>query len=429
MGELVKESIVNSNFFSVLKEEHLFDVSKTQKEYRNKNWEAIQNLEFPTTRNEYWKYTRLGRLVKTAYLNPEKSTKTLSIPTIEGFDGNRLVFENGIFRNDLSNIINDEVKVLPLSQAKMECSAIVDQYLGKQTDIKNHIFSAINGYFHQDGLFVYVPKNKKPEKAIELINFGSNNSQLINLRNLIVLENGAEAEVFIREINQTESSNLFNTVNEIFVADNAHFKSFQHQAFQAEGNQIQTTNAEVGANATFKNWLFTQNGQLVRNNLNSEFKGENAATEIFGIYLPKDNSLVDNHTYIDHAVPNCYSNELYRGIIADKATAVFNGKVMVRQYAQKTNAFQANNNILLTDNGTVNSKPELEIYADDVKCSHGSTTGQMDEEALFYLRSRGVSRENAVNLMVQAFAHSVIDNLPNEPIKNYFNQILDNRFS
>ena len=428
MSELVKNNVLSSTFFSELKEEHLFDVSDTQKNYRQSNWESLQKLEFPTTRDEYWKYTRLGKVVKTVYQNPTKTSKSLSITDVEGFTGTRLVFENGIFRNDLSTIINEAIKVLPLSQAKMEYGSLVDQYLGKQTNCKSHVFSAINGYYHQDGLFVYIPKNQKPSQPIELINYGSGSDQLINLRNLFVLENGAEAELFIREINQEKISNLFNTTAEVFVADNAHFKSYQHQTFLA-ANQVQTADALVGKNATYKNWLFTQNGQLVRNNHNAKFDGENAATEIFGIYLPKENSLVDNHTYIDHALPNCYSNELYRGIISDQATAVFNGKVMVRQHAQKTNAFQANNNILLSDKGTVNSKPELEIYADDVKCSHGSTTGQMDEEALFYLRSRGVSKESAINLMVQAFAHSVLENLPNEPIKNYFNQILENRFS
>ena len=198
MSELVKNSAISSAFFSKLKEEHLFDISYAQTNYRKSNWEALQSLEFPTTRDEYWKYTRLGKVVKTAYQNPTKTSNALSIADVEGFEGTRLVFENGIFRNDLSTVINEDIKVLPLSQAKMEFGNLVDQYLGKQTKYNSHVFSAINGYYHQDGLFVYIPKNQKPSQTIELINYGSGSDELINLRNLFVLENGAEAEVFIR---------------------------------------------------------------------------------------------------------------------------------------------------------------------------------------------------------------------------------------
>ena len=168
---------------------------------------------------------------------------------------------------------------------------------------------------------------------------------------------------------------------------------------------------------------------MVRNNLNIDVKGENCTTNLNGVYQLKGNQHVDNHTVVDHLVPNCESNELYKGIIDEKSTAVFNGKVFVRRNAQKINAFQSNGNVLLSDDATVNSKPELEIYADDVKCSHGSTTGQLDEEAVFYLRARGLSEKSARKLIVSAFINDVIEKINNEEVVHYVQQKIEERFS
>lgn len=428
MENISENTVLASNFFSQLTADDFFDVSEIQKDFRKKNEEALHQLQFPTTRNEYWKYTRIARLVKQQYLNPKTTNHKAILPNIEGVNSIKMVFENGLFRKDLSEPIKGDFIVLPLSQAKVEFTQIVDEHLGKLIDYKNHIFSAINGVYHADGLFVYIPQSVKTKPIIELINIGSGQNQLINQRNLIVLQNQTNAEIIFRDFAEDDCANFINNVSEIFVDANAHLTTYQVQRYSKTTSQVQTTQTQISADATYKNWLFTLSGDIVRNNHNCTFTGENAQSEIFGLYMPLGNSLVDNHTFIDHALPHCYSNELYRGIVSDKATAVFNGKVMVRPDAQKTNAFQANNNILLSENATVNSKPELEIYADDVKCSHGSTTGQMDEEALFYLQTRGINKPQALKLLTQAFAHEVLENMPNTNLKNYFNSLLENRF-
>ena len=180
--------------------------------------------------------------------------------------------------------------------------------------------------------------------------------------------------------------------------------------------------------STFTINTLTLNGTLVRNNLNIEVNGVNCNTHLNGAYLLKENQHVDNHTMVDHKAPHCESNELYKGVIDDKATAVFNGKVFVRKDSQKINAFQSNGNVLLSDNATVNSKPELEIYADDVKCSHGSTTGQLDEEAVFYLRARGISERSARHLMVSAFIVDVLEKIENQQVLDFTHKILKDRF-
>ena len=424
---VVKESIFEAPFFDNVEVDETFDVSENQKNIRTQAHVALQGLEFPTTRNEYWKYTRLGKITKTPFKHGVTSSEDFQQFDIDGLSSQVMVFENGQFRADLSEKTDDEIKILPLSEAKVKYPELVDKYLAQQTNYTEHAFSAINLNFYLDGIFVFVPKNKILNKVLEC-RFISNGTEVIsNIKNVVVLEEGAQAEILFREYGLGKES-LINQTSEIFVEANAHLKTYQAQNFYSN-SQINTIDAKLHQSASYKNWLITKAGKLVRNNLNIALKGENGNTEIYGVYLPKEKEVVDNHTFIDHAVPNCLSNELYRGIIDDASVATFNGKVMVRQHAQKTNAFQANNNILLSDNSTINSKPELEIYADDVKCSHGSTTGQMDEEAIFYLRSRGVERKKAINLMVQAFAHDVVEGIENEPIKAYFNNSIDECFA
>lgn len=425
---LVKESIITTPFFDNLEVDETFDVSEQQKNIRNQANEALQNLVFPTTRNEYWKYTRLGKITKTPFKQGVSSSETFQDFDIEGLSSQKMVFENGHFRAGLSEKTDDnEIKVLPLSEAKVKYPELVDKYIGQLTNFSQHTFSAININYYTDGLFVYVPKNKTLNKTIECRLVSTGLETTSNIKNIVVLEQGAQAEIMFREYGNGESG-FINQTSEIWVGENAHLKTYQAQNFKGN-SQVNTIDTKLQQSASYKNWLITKSGKLVRNNLNITLKGENGNAEIYGVYIPKNKEVVDNHTYIDHAVPNCLSNELYRGIIDDAAVATFNGKVMVRQHAQKTNAFQVNNNILLSDNSTINSKPELEIFADDVKCSHGSTTGQMDEEAIFYLRSRGVERKKAINLMVQAFAHDAVGAIENEAIKAYFNNSIDERFA
>ncbi len=182
-------------------------------------------------------------------------------------------------------------------------------------------------------------------------------------------------------------------------------------------------------NSNFNTHTFSLSGAVLRNNLNIALGAENCESHLFGLYLPKNNQLVDNHTLVDHRMPHCYSNELYKGIMSDSSTGVFNGKIYVRQDAQKTNAFQSNKNILLSDDATINTKPQLEIYADDVKCSHGTSTGKIDEEAMFYLRARGIGEESAKKLLMQAFADEVLDMIKIPALKEHIHSLVAARFA
>jgi Fe-S cluster assembly protein SufD len=213
----------------------------------------------------------------------------------------------------------------------------------------------------------------------------------------------------------------------ISIEDGAHLSMTKVQTECNQNYHIASENVNQAQNSNFTINTLTLGGELVRNNLNISVNGQNCETNLNSAYILKDNQHVDNHTLVDHRVPNCVSNELYKGVIDGKATAVFNGKVFVRKDAQKINAFQSNGNVLLSDSASVNSKPELEIYADDVKCSHGSTTGQLDEKAVFYLRSRGLSEKQAREMLVQAFVGDVLEQL-DEPIRDFVNQVLEKRF-
>ena len=230
-------------------------------------------------------------------------------------------------------------------------------------------------------------------------------------------------------MNYNGKENFINSVSEIVVGENAQLEYNKFQDKEEENYSISTEYVYQNANSHFTINTATYNGALVRNNLTIEVDAENCETNLSGLYLGKNTDHIDNHTIVDHKKPNCNSNEVYRGVLDDNATGVFNGKVFVRQHAQKTNAFQKNNNILLSDNAVINSKPELEIYADDVKCSHGSTTGQIDEEAVFYLQSRGVSRKSAINLMINAFAKDTLEKVSIDALHNYINSKIEERFA
>ena len=264
---------------------------------------------------------------------------------------------------------------------------------------------------------------------IQILHITEGEKTCATTRNIIIAEDNSQSN-FIEAFHSYNAENtLENSITEVFVGKNTHLHIDKIQVQNDTCYHISTEQVEQDKDSTFTINTVTLNGGLIRNNLNIDVIGENCTTNLNGIYQLKGQQHVDNHTKVDHIVPNCQSNELYKGIIDEKATAVFNGKVFVRRNAQKINAFQSNGNVLLSDDATVNSKPELEIYADDVKCSHGSTTGQLDEEAVFYLRARGLSEKSARKLIVGAFINDVIEKIENEEVVAYVQQKIEERFS
>lgn len=384
----------------------------------------LNSSEFPTTRNEQWKYTRVGKIA--AIVPQVKTEYTRKLPKYSiAENAVTFVFENGIFRSDLSygEVING-VTIKPLSA----CTAQELANIGQLAKNEKSVFNALNLAFATDGIYVHIAPNTNVEKKIQIIQILTGNQTVANTRNSIFCDKFSKAAVIFGAFSQDATASFNNVVTEIFVEENAQFTIDKIQYEEAENYTVSTENVIQAKDSTFSINTLTLNGTLVRNNLSIQVAGTNCTTNLNGAYLLKENQHVDNHTIVDHLAPHCNSNELYKGVIDDKATAVFNGKVFVRKDAQKINAFQSNGNVLLSDNATVNSKPELEIYADDVKCSHGSTTGQLDEEAVFYLRARGLSEKSARHLMVSAFIGDVLEKIESEDVQQFTQSILKERF-
>lgn len=386
---------------------------------------AISQLEFPTSKTEYWKYTRINRLINESYRIsfPENEIEIdLSVPSRDC-----IVLINGYFSEELSWTTKEKgVQFSSLSKAKAESPILKSKFA--ELSKEEEIFSAINTAYHQDGAFLHLEKNVKSENPFYIINLTDSANTLSNPRNFIYLEEGSEAKVVLKTIDTRKGNSFTNLLTEIFVGRNAHLEINKLQADGASDFQISNEEVEQAKDSFFKSNTFTLGGALIRNNLNVELLGQNTNTYLNGLYPLNNKQHVDNHTFIHHVEPNCESHELYKGILDGNAKGVFNGKVLVDRIAQKTNAFQSNANILLSDNATINSKPELEIYADDVKCSHGSTTGQLDEEALFYLRSRGLSQKSARAVLVYAFAADVVNHVGVDAVKEEVEAFIDENY-
>jgi Fe-S cluster assembly protein SufD len=394
-------------------------------ELRTKALEVLENTPFPTTRTEAWKYTRVGK-IKNSHLAIQETP--VSIDGNFGLTENslRYVFVNGHFSPALSSSSYPEgLKILPLSQ--MDEAEV--RVLGGNVLLEGEVFSSINTAYATDGLYVHVSAKMQIEPVIEIIQINTEKQILTNLRHVLVAEAFSEVKFIQRSLSVNGTENFTNVISEIHVGKNAKLEIDKLQEESDSCYQISSEFVNQHQDSNFTINTVTLNGLLVRNNLTIEVDGQNCETHLNGAYILNGNQHVDNHTVVDHKVANCESNELYKGVIDGKATAVFNGKVFVRKDAQKINAFQSNGNVLLSDDATINSKPELEIYADDVKCSHGSTTGQLDEEAIFYLRARGLSEASARQLMVGAFIEDVIQKISNEAVINRIHTLLKERFN
>lgn len=396
--------------------------------------DALTSLGLPTKHTEDFKYTNVEGLLKTPYelaINPTLSLTTAEVATfaIPNLEATLLVVENGVFRADLSTIQTQQgITICSLGEAFANHPELVEQHFNRYTPTDDAL-AALNTAFALNGVFVHIARNTVANAPIVLLNVSTGNqTAMYTTRNLLVADNFAEVTFIKYYVNHTALPTLTNTLTELALGEGATVKDYRIQHIGASA-QVKTSAINVSANAKYITNNITLSGQWVRNTLNIRLAGQNANAELFGLYLPNGTAMVDNHTLVDHAVPNCYSNELYKGIIGDEGTAIFNGKIFVRKDAQKTNAYQSNKNILLTDTATVNTKPQLEIYADDVKCSHGSSTGTIDTEALFYLQSRGIGADTAKALLMYAFAADIINHIDNEAMQTFVDGIVAQRFT
>ncbi len=385
--------------------------------------EAFKKLSlfnFPTTKDEYWKYTRLGKITSNTF---HKSTKNvLDHKQIEDLivSDQFIVVENGQIRSDLSSFDLDLVNIITLPVNELE----KDIELPQNENLS--AFDLINTAFIQKAIVVSVPKNVKWEQAVQVLYIQTGKDVISNTRLIIETETSSTAHI-ITTFKSINAENCFtNHLTQITVAENVHLTVDKIQ--MENGFNISTEYVTQKANSNFKINTITLNGLLVRNNLNIAVEGENCETFLNGAVISKDKQVIDNHTFVNHLVPNCMSDEKYKYVLDDQSVGTFNGRVVVQKDAQKINAYQSNGNILLGDLSKINAKPELEIYADDVKCSHGSTTGQLDEQALFYLQTRGISKPKARHLLVQAFVGDVLTQIENEKLNTLIYSVLKERF-
>jgi Fe-S cluster assembly protein SufD len=381
-------------------------------------------LPVPSTRTEAWKYTRVAKLFSQPYAAP-KGDATVILPARLPFDTTRVVFVNGHFRADLSDDLKTDKGIVIDSLKHHLAHGPVKAHYGSLASIGDRLFTAMNTAAPTDGLIILATKGTKISKPLHVLHITSGDQQLIQPRDLFILHEGAMVEVIVEHIGSDASSSLVNSVRESVVGEGANLTI---HLLQNEANgpaHIGLDDVTIGAKGRFSIDTTTLNGSLVRNEVNIALAGPEAHAELNGVYVLNGTTHCDNHTYIGHDVPDCTSDELYKGIIAEKGTGVFNGKVYVKQDAQRTRAYQSNANILQGDDAKVYTKPELEIYADDVKCSHGCTIGRLDEKGLFYLRSRGVSEAEARRMLSHAFMTDVLERITNEDWRKHLEGLIN----
>jgi Fe-S cluster assembly protein SufD len=314
-----------------------------------------------------------------------------------------------------------------LKAASEQYPELVNAHLGKQAPVGDS-YIALNTAFSRDGFFLYAPKGATMDKPIQIINvFLSDEELMVQQRNLIILEPGSDVKIVVCDHTLSPQKFLSNSVTEVEVGENAFFDYFNVQNEHNEAVHVSHTYIHQQANSNARSMVITLHGGIIRNNLKINLDGQGADAHAFGLYLTDTKQHVDNFVFIDHAKPHCTSNELFKGVLDDQSTGAFTGRILVERDSQKTLAYQKNSNLLLTNEARMNSKPQLEIYADDVKCSHGATVGQLDEEALFYLRSRGIPETEARLMLMYAFAIEILDEIKIEPLKLRMQELIEKR--
>lgn len=402
---------------------------------RRKGMETFERMGFPTPKNEEWKYTNLKRITRADYTigldqNTTVDKAVVDRYLLENTDSYRVVLVNGKFDAGLSKLPENRVSVRSFADALTNADKEVMDYLTKVAP-ETHPLIALNTAMAVDGVYIHVPKGVVLDKLVELlfITDGGEADTIINHRNLIVVEDNAQMQLLERHRSIGNASIFTNVVTESFVGKNSHYKHYKIQNDQESAAIVDNTWVQQDAQSVATVDTFSFGGKFVRNNLSFMLKGEHCESNMDAITINGEGQLTDHHTFVDHAIPNCNSNQLYKAIYDGNAKGVFNGKIMVQCDAQKTNAFQQNNNVLLSNRATIETKPQLEIFADDVACSHGCTVGQIDEDAMFYMRSRGIAEKEAKAILLYAFSNDALKNVAIPELKIKINKLIAKRLS
>jgi Fe-S cluster assembly protein SufD len=400
--------------------------------------ERFEQLGIPDSNLEVWKYTNIAKIIDRPYTLPlgdvgaSVDQSDIAPFLIEDMDAHRVVLVNGRVDEALSDIgeLPSGVVVSSLAQAGKEHPNVVEEHYGKYADYEDEALTALNTAFVQDGAFVYVPSGTMVEKPIFFLHVTATDEDLfLQPRHLFVVEDGAIAKIVEAQYSLTDANTFTNTVGEAFVGEKG---NLDHYLIQDEGpsaSQVHTRAAQQKDDSVYSSQTVTFSGEVVRNNATIEADGTFCESNLFGLCVGKDEMHVDNHTRMDHVQPDCTSNELYKHVLNDESTAVFNGKVFVSRGSQRIDAYQQNDTIVLTKDAQIYTKPELEIYADDVVCSHGATTGQLDDEHIFYIRSRGLSKRRARILLLQAFCEEVLEEFQIDALRDTVTDQIRSRFA
>jgi Fe-S cluster assembly protein SufD len=404
-------------------------------ELHNVRTSAIKNFEnkgFPTKKEEAWKYTSLNAILKSDFSVFPKKENAIEFSEVKKYflheiDTYKVIFVDGVFSSFLSSTTHDGLDVCLMSAAltKPKYKMVIDEYFNNIAS-KDESLTTLNTAFALEGAYINIPKSKVVEKPIEIINFstGTEAALLVQPRNLIIIGENAYVQIIERHQSINDNPVLTNSVTEIFAKKRAIVDYYKIQNDNLEASLIDNTYIAQKDQSNVSVHTFSFGGNLTRNNLNFFHQGEHIDSTLKGITIIEGKQHVDHYTLVQHATPNCESHQNYKGIFGDRSTGVFNGKIFVEKEAQKTDAFQQNNNILLSDKATINAKPQLEIFADDVKCSHGCTIGQLDERAMFYMQSRGIPKKEAKALLMYAFSNEVIESIKIPELKQRITKII-----
>tara|TARA_B100000787_G_scaffold12305_1_gene9099 strand:- start:2922 stop:4235 length:1314 start_codon:yes stop_codon:yes gene_type:complete len=411
--------------------ENRVEINSDVHEIRSKALQSFEKLGFPTKKLEAWKYTSLNSVLKQDYSlfpNKEVAVELADVRKyfIHDIDTYKIIFIDGKYSSFLSETTHDKIDVCLMSYAltRPKYKAVIDNYFNKIAKQDN--LTSLNTAFASEGAYIHIPRNTEVQKPIQIINFttGSEAATLLQPRNLVVVEENSQVQIIEKHQSLTGNAVLTNAVTEIFADKRAFVDYYKIQNDDTNASLIDNTYAEQKSNSVVSVHTFSFGGNITRNNLNFYQRGEHIDSILKGITIIEGKQHVDHHTLVHHIEPNCESHQDYKGIYDDRSTGVFNGKVVVEKEAQKTNAYQKNNNVLLSNKATINAKPQLEIFADDVKCSHGCTIGQLDDEALFYMQQRGIPKKEGRALLMFAFANTVLESVKIPEVKQRISKLI-----
>ncbi|MGA1227213.1 MAG: Fe-S cluster assembly protein SufD [Tamlana sp.] len=426
----LKEKLLSS--FMVF-EDHVDNYTYVH-DIRNDAIKIFDEKGFPTKKEEAWKYTSLNKILKEDYSVFPKQENAIEYRDVKKYfihdiDTYKIVFIDGKYSSHLSQTTHDGMDICLMSAAfsKPKYRLVIENYFNKAASKDS--LPSLNTAFSSEGAYIHIPKNKLVEKPIQIIHFSTGNESAILLqpRNLIVIDENSHVQIIERHQSLTNNAVLTNSVTEIFTNKRAIVDYYKIQNDTLNASLIDNTFIKQKQESVASVHTFSFGGKLTRNNLNFYQHGERIDSTLKGVTIIGNKQHVDHNTLVHHIEPNCESHQDYKGIFDENSTGVFNGKVVVEKEAQKTNAFQANNNILISDKASINTKPQLEIFADDVKCSHGCTIGQLDESALFYMQSRGIPKKEAKALLMYAFSNNVLSSVKIPEMKQRITKIIANK--